>query len=274
MAQRSVDLNADLGESFGRWTMGDDAAMLRAVTSANIACGFHAGDPLTMRATLAEAARARVAIGAHVAYRDLAGFGRRFLDCSTEELTADLLYQISALDGMARSAGTRVSYVKPHGALYHAAVSYLPHARAVAEATGAWSEAAGRPLPVLLLPGSLGHREAGSRGLPTAEEVFADRAYRPDGTLVPRTEPGAVIHEPSQVVARVTRFAQEGVLTAVDGSIVEVRAQSICLHGDTPGSVALAHAVRAGLEQAGVGLAAFAQEGPGPDSAPAGKGSS
>ena len=263
MAQRSVDLNADLGESFGNWRVGDDAAMLSAVTSANIACGFHAGDPLTLRTTVAEAAQAGVAVGAHVAYRDLAGFGRRFLDCSAEDLAADVLYQIGALDGLARSAGTQVSYVKPHGALYHAAVSHPPHARAVAEAAAAWSEASGRPLPVLLLPGALGLREAESLGLPTAEEAFADRAYRPDGTLVPRTEPGAVIHGPDDVVERVVRFAQDGVLSAVDGSLLEVRAASICLHGDTPGAVELAHAVRAGLDRAGVRVTGFAPEEPG-----------
>lgn len=263
MAQRSVDLNADLGESYGSWRMGDDVAMLTTVTSANIACGFHAGDPLTLRRTVEEAARSGVAVGAHVAYRDLAGFGRRFMDCSPEELAAEVLYQISALEGLARSSGTRVSYVKPHGALYHAAVSHPPHARALAEAVAAWSESAGRALPVLLLPGALGLQEAAARGLPTVEEAFADRAYRPDGTLVPRSEPGAVLHDPAVVVDRVVRFAQEGALTAADGSTVVTRAASICLHGDTPGAVELARAVRTGLEQAGVRLAAFAESSTG-----------
>lgn len=267
MGLRSVDLNADLGESFGSWRMGDDAAMLSAVTSANIACGFHAGDPLTLRTVLSRAAEAGVSVGAHVAYPDLAGFGRRFLDCSVEELIADVLYQLSALDGLARSAGVRVSYVKPHGALYHAAIAHPAHARALAEATAEWSRTAGRSLPLLLPPGSLGHREAEALGVPTVSEAFADRAYRSDGTLVPRAESGAVIQEPAVVVERVVRLAREGVVTATDGSPVEVRAASICLHGDTPGAVALAKAVRAGLEQAGVRLAPFAREGsPEPDS--------
>lgn len=258
-----IDLNADLGESFGSWWMGDDAAMLGQVTSANIACGFHAGDPLTLRTTTRSAAESGVAVGAHVGYHDLAGFGRRFLDASEPELSADVLYQLSALEGVAQASGTYVSYVKPHGALYHACASYEPHARAVATAVAEFSAAVGRAVPLLLQPAGdgtqvLGHRYAAESGVPVAREVFADRSYQSDGTLVPRREPHGVVTEVPQVVEAVQRYVEEGVILTVEGDRLSVEAESICLHGDTPQAVAMATAVRAALEGADVEIRSFA----------------
>ena len=253
----TIDLNADLGESFGRWTLGDDAAMLRIVTSANVACGFHAGDPTVLLSVCRDATAAGVTIGAQVGYRDLAGFGRRFIDVAPADLMADVLYQVGALDALARVAGTRVAYVKPHGALYAAMSSHEAQARAVVEAVRALDPS----LPVVGLPGSLLLRVAAEAGLATVAEAFADRAYRADGTLVPRSEPGAVIDDPEVVAARVVRLVTDGGVLAVDGTWVPVRADSICVHGDSPGAVGLASAVRTGLAAAGVGLAPFV--GPG-----------
>jgi UPF0271 protein len=249
-----LDLNADVGESFGVWTLGDDAAVLDVVTSANVACGFHAGDPLTLRTTCRYAAERGVVVGAQVAYRDLAGFGRRFMDVPADELTADLIYQLGALSAIAQVEGTDVAYVKPHGALYNAVVHHEAQARALVDAVVAVDTS----LPVLGLPGSLVLELASDAGLRAVTEAFADRAYTPDGRLVPRTEPGAVIHDPAEVAARVVRLALDGVVTAVDGTDVEVRAESVCFHGDTPGAVAMARAARAGLEQAGVEIRPFA----------------
>ena len=250
----TVDLNADLGESFGRWVLGDDLAMLEVVTSANVACGFHAGDPTTLLEVCRGAAAAGVAVGAQVGYRDLAGFGRRFIDVAPADLTADVAYQVGALDALARAAGTQVSYVKPHGALYTTIVHHEEQATAVVEALALL----GGRLPLVGLPGSLSLRLATSAGLPTVTEAFADRAYAADGTLVPRREPGSVLHDPEVVAARVTRLVVEGVVEAVDGSLLPVQADSVCVHGDTPGAVAIATAVRRGLETAGVRLRAFA----------------
>lgn len=249
-----IDLNSDVGESFGNWSMGDDAAILRSVSSANVACGFHAGDPTTMERTCREAAAAGVTVGAHVAYRDLAGFGRRFLDCSPTELAGDVLYQMGALDAIARSAGTRVAYVKPHGALYNTIVHHEAHAQAVVDAVTAF----GGDLPLLLLPGSVALEKAEGAGLRAVTEAFADRAYTPEGKLVSRREQGAVLHDAREVTERMVRLAEEGTLTAVDGATIRVRAESICVHGDTPGSAAMAAEVRAGLERAGVEVRCFA----------------
>ncbi|TQM15856.1 LamB/YcsF family protein [Pseudonocardia kunmingensis] len=256
MHPNTIDLNSDVGESFGRWELGDDAAMLAIVTSANVACGFHAGDPTTLRRTCTLAAQRGVAVGAQVGYRDLAGFGRRFLDVSPQELADDVLYQIGALEGMCRAAGTRVRYVKPHGALYNAIVHHEAQAQAVVAAVRAYDPA----LPVLGLPGSEFLDAAEAAGLRTVREFFVDRGYTPDATLVPRSQPGALLHDPAEVTARVLRMVTEGVVTAVDGSDVRVRAESACVHGDSPGAVAMATAVRAGLDAAGVGLRAFAEE--------------
>ena len=249
-----IDLNSDVGESFGNWQMGDDAAIFRSVSSANVACGFHAGDPSTIAQTCRDAVAAGVTIGAHVGYRDLAGFGRRFLDCTPSELADDVLYQLGALQALARAAGADIRYVKPHGALYNTIVHHEGHAQAVVNAVRAF----GTELPLLLLPGSLALAKAEAAGLRGVAEAFADRAYNPDGTLVSRREAGAVLHDPEVVVANMVRLAQSGEIVAVDGSVVKVQAESICVHGDTPGSVAMAAAVRIGLEAAGVGVRSFA----------------
>jgi UPF0271 protein len=248
-----LDLNSDLGEGFGAWRLTDDDALLDVVTSANVACGFHAGDPVTMRKVCAVAARRGVAIGAQVSYRDLAGFGRRFIDVAPAELADDVLYQIGALDAFARAAGSRVGYVKPHGALYNATVHHERQARAVVDGVRAFGA-----LPVLGLPGSRLLAEVESAGLPGVREAFADRGYTPEGTLVPRTEPGALLTDTDAVVERALRLARDGEIVAVDGTVLSSPARSLCLHGDTPGAVRHATAVRAALESAGVSITPFA----------------
>ena len=253
MSAARVDLNSDVGESFGRWALGDDEAVLRQVTSANVACGFHAGDPTTLRRTCAVAVREGVVIGAQVGYRDLAGFGRRFIDVVPTELTDDVLYQIGALDALARAEGGRVRYVKPHGALYNAIVHHEEQAAAVVDAVLAFD----RDLPLLGLPGSAVLAAAERAGLRTVREAFADRAYTPDATLVSRREPGAVLHDPGPVAERVVRLVMDGEVTAVDGSTVRVEADSVCVHGDSPGAVAMAEQVRTALAEAGVDVRAF-----------------
>ncbi|GIL34878.1 LamB/YcsF family protein [Phycicoccus sp. DTK01] len=250
-----IDLNADLGESFGAWTLGDDAAMLRVVTSANVACGFHAGDPTTIRRTVAQAAAAGVVVGAQVGYRDLAGFGRRRIDIPPEDLTADVLYQLGALEAMCRVAGTRVRYVKPHGALYTTAAVDEGQARAVVDAVVAWDAS----LPVMGLPGSVLLTISADAGLATVAEAFADRGYDAAGRLVPRRDPGALVTDPAQVAARVVRMVRDGVVEAVDGTLVPVTPDSVCVHGDTPGAVAVTQAVRDALAAAGIGLRAVVE---------------
>ncbi len=248
-----MDLNSDLGESFGRWVLGDDEAMLELVTSANVACGFHAGDPSTLRRTCASAARWGVAVGAQVGYRDLAGFGRRFIDVAPAELAADVIYQIGALDGMCRVDGPSVRYVQPHGALYNTAVHHTAQEQAVVDAVLDYDDS----LPVLGLPGSELLRLAEAAGLPTVREFFVDRGYTPQGTLVPRSEPGALLEDPDEVAERVLRMVGGGSVVAVDGSEVAVRAESACVHGDSPGAVRMARAVRERLASAGVALRPF-----------------
>ncbi|MFJ4286221.1 LamB/YcsF family protein [Paenarthrobacter nicotinovorans] len=249
-----MDLNADLGESFGSWTMGDDASMFRIVSSANVACGFHAGDPLTMLDSCRAAFELDVRVGAHVGYRDLAGFGRRSLDMTFDELFGDVLYQLGALDGMAHAVGASVDYVKPHGALYNRIVRDAEQAEAVVAAVHAYDPG----LPVLGLPGSAWISLADDAGHPVFREAFVDRAYLPDGTLVPRTQEGAVLHDTAAVVAQAVRLATRKEVVSIDGSVVPVQADSLCIHGDTPGAVNMAAAVREGLEQAGVNIEAFA----------------
>ncbi len=251
---RTVDLNADLGEGFGVWRLGDDDALLDIVTSANVACGFHAGDPSTMRRVCTSAVAADVAIGAQVSYRDLAGFGRRFVDVEPGELADDVLYQLAALDGVARASDGRVRYVKPHGALYNAVVTHEAQAAAVVAAVRDLDPS----LPVLGLPGSALLRAAERAGLRTVAEGFADRGYTADGALVPRRDPGALVHDPAQVAARAVRMAAEGEVEAVDGTVVPVSVESVCVHGDTPGAVELARGVRAALAEAGLAPAHFA----------------
>jgi UPF0271 protein len=249
-----IDLNSDLGEGFGRWTLGDDSEMLGIVTSANIACGFHAGDPLVIRTTVLGARDAGVAIGAHVGYRDLAGFGRRNLDVSSAELVSDVVYQIGALQGIARAAGTTVTYVKPHGALYNTIVHDARQAQDVVTAIREIDPT----LAVLGLPNSEVLRAADAAGLRTVTEAFADRAYTPEGTLVSRREAGSVLHDAEEVAARMVQLATERTLTAIDGSTIQVTADSICVHGDSPGATEMARQVRLALTAAGIDLTAFA----------------
>lgn len=241
----SLDLNADVGEGFPY-----DAALLQVVTSANIACGFHAGDAATMRWLCGLCAEHGVAVGAQVSYRDQAGFGRRDVEIGYDDLLADLVEQREALAGAAAAAGVRVRYVKPHGALYHRAGWDADQARAVVDAADG--------VPVLGRPGSvlldLAER-SGGRGVP---ELFADRGYRADGSLVPRADAGALLVDIDAVRARVRRFARSGTVTAVDGSVVSVDAESICVHGDTADAVGLARAVAAALTADGVAIGPFA----------------
>jgi UPF0271 protein len=250
----TIDLNSDLGEGFGIWSLGDDEALLGVVTSANVACGFHAGDPNILRRVCDWSAARNVAIGAQVSYRDLAGFGRRSIDVEPDSLTNDVLYQIAALDGFARVAGTRVRYIKPHGALYNRAVHDERQAAAIVAAVVAYDAT----LPMLGLPGSALLRLAQEAGLATITEAFADRGYTARATLVPRTEPGALLHDPADIAERMVAMVTTGRLRSVDGEEIEVSARSICVHGDTPGAVAMAVALRRALIEAGVEIRAFA----------------
>lgn len=234
-----IDLNADLGEGFGAWRLGDDEAMLDVVTSANLACGFHAGDPATLHRTCRAAAARGIRIGAQVGYRDLAGFGRRFIDIAADDLYADVVYQIGALDALARTVGSSVTYVKPHGALYNTIVHHEVQADAVARAV----RDANAAFPVLTLPRSAFGDRARELGLRVVTEAFADRAYREDGTLVPRGEPGAVLHDPAAVAARIPALSKT--------------AESICVHGDSPDAVTIARTVRAALTANAIELAPF-----------------
>jgi UPF0271 protein len=249
-----MDLNSDLGEGYGHWTLGDDDALLEVVTSANVACGFHAGDPATIDRTVRRAVERGVAIGAQVSYPDLVGFGRREMDVPPADLTADVLYQLGALEAFARAAGSRVRYVKPHGALYNRIAGDPVQAAAVVEAIRRYDPA----LPLLTLPGSAAMQAAGEAGIEAVGEGFADRAYTAEGRLQSRREPGAVLRDPDRVAARALRMATQGRVETVGGGEVEVEIRSLCIHGDTPGAVALAKAVRAALDRAGVRLEAFA----------------
>jgi len=253
LGKSPLDLNADLGEGFGVWRLTDDEALLDLVTSANVACGFHAGDPATMRRTCEQAVRRGVRIGAQVSYRDLAGFGRRRIDMPPDDLRDDITYQIGALDAFARAAGSRVSYVKPHGALYNVAAVDEEPAAAVVEAVRRYDPA----LPVLGLPDSVLLRRAAEAGLTAVGEAFADRAYTASGTLVARREPDAVLHDPDVVIRRTVRIATEGTVLSTDGEPVRVRARSLCVHGDTPGAVGLLRRLREALHDAAVPLAPF-----------------
>ena len=249
-----MDLNRDLGEGFGAWRMGDDAAMLDIVSSANIACGFHAGDPAGLLATLRAAAARGVAVGAHVSYPDRVGFGRRDLDVAPEDLLADVIYQIGALQGLARAAGTRVRYVKPHGALYNR----IAHDARQGAAVIAAIKAVNPDLVLMGLAGAPILAQARAEGLAVVAEAFADRAYRPDGQLVSRRDPGAVLHDPEVIAARMLRLAQTGRLATIEGTDLDLAVDSICIHGDSPGAVAISARIRAVLAQAGVAIAPFA----------------
>lgn len=250
----TIDVNSDLGEGFGRWTLGDDDALLAVVTSANVACGFHAGDSSIMRRVCERAVESGVAIGAQVGYRDLAGFGRRFIDVEPAALTQDVIYQIGALDAFARVAGARVRYVKPHGALYNAIVHHEEQAAAVVQAIVDYD----RGLPVLGLPGSAWLRRAEDAGLTVVHEAFADRAYTPEGTLVSRRLPGAVLGVADEIARRCVAMATGEPIADCVGGALTLSPQSICVHGDTPGAVVIARAVRDALTAAGIRVAAFA----------------
>ncbi|WP_283192827.1 5-oxoprolinase subunit PxpA [Rhizobium sp. AN80A] len=249
----AIDLNSDLGEGFGPWPMGDDAAMLATVTSANIACGFHAGDPSGILTVLREAARRGVAVGAHIGYRDLVGFGRRNMDPSSAELVGDTIYQIGALQGLAKAAGTRVRYVKPHGALYNTIAHDARQAADVIEGIKAIDPS----LVLMALAGAPIVAQAREAGLTVVCEAFADRAYNVDGSLVSRRLPGSVIHDPQAVAERVLRMVNEQRVVAIDGAEIALDAQSICIHGDTPAAVAIASTLRQTLETRGVELKSF-----------------
>jgi 5-oxoprolinase (ATP-hydrolysing) subunit A len=249
----SIDLNSDLGEGYGAWRMGDDVSMLGIASSANIACGFHAGDPLGILITVREATRQGVAIGAHVSYPDRVGFGRRPMDVQPAELTADVIYQIGALQGLCAAAGTRVSYVKPHGALYNTIASDSRQAGAVIAAIKAID-------PSLVLMGLAGAPvllQAAEAGLATVAEAFADRAYTATGALVSRSITGAVVHDANLVAERMLRLVTEGTIEAIDGSTVKLHADSICVHGDSPEAVEIASCVRRVLTAQGVVISSF-----------------
>jgi 5-oxoprolinase (ATP-hydrolysing) subunit A len=243
-----IDLNSDLGESFGPWPMGQDAVLMNSISSANVACGFHAGDPGTMRATLLLAREKGVAVGAHPGFPDLAGFGRREMKASPAEVEDFVLYQVSALAGMASAQGMRLQHVKAHGALYNMACKDRALADAIARAVAGLD----RSLILFGLPNSELLRAGEAAGLKVAAEVFADRAYDPDGSLTARSQPGSVIHDTQKVVERAITMVRDKTVVAVDGSTIALQADTICLHGDTPGAAEHARAVRQGLETAGI----------------------
>jgi len=252
----SIDLNCDMGESFGAYTIGADEAVMASITSANVACGYHGGDPGVMRRTVRLAREAGVAVGAHPGFPDLVGFGRREMRMAAQDVEDMVLYQIGALAAIAKSEGVRLSHVKPHGALYNMAVTDKPLAAAIARAVVAFDPA----LIFFALPNSDVARAANGLGLQVALEGFADRAYEPDGSLTPRSRTGAVIHDVETVVARALRMATDGVVSASDGSTLEMRVDTICTHGDTPGAQSMTRAIRAGLQRAGVTVAAVASK--------------
>lgn len=249
----AIDLNSDLGESFGQWTMGNDAAILELVSSANIACGFHAGSPAGILDTLRAASARGVSVGAHVSYPDLVGFGRRNMDIASDELTADIIYQIGALQGLARAAGTVVSYVKPHGALYNTIAYDDRQALAVIDAILQID-------PQLMLVGLAGSRvleQAQQKGLRTVSEAFADRAYHANGTLVSRREPGSVLHDAQLVAKRMLQLVREGGVESIDGIFTPIKADSICVHGDSPDAIEIAYQIRKVFQQQGITVQSF-----------------
>lgn len=251
---RTVDLVADLGEGFGAYSLGDDSALLEIVSSANIACGFHAGDPDIMDRTVAECVRRGVSIGAHPSFPDLRGFGRRTMDLTADEVRNDVLYQLGALSAFAAYHGTRVSHIAPHGRLGNLVATRPDYAAAVADAAHRVSP----DLIVIAQDGELA-QAAVARGLPVAIVGIADRAYEDDGTLVPRSQPGAVIHDPATIVERTIRMVCEGVIESASGMKLPVVADTILLHGDNPGAVDLARLIRKELTAAGVTIAPLAQ---------------
>ncbi|HWG84743.1 MAG TPA: 5-oxoprolinase subunit PxpA [Deinococcales bacterium] len=247
----TLDLNVDAGESAGPYRYGDDAGVFPWVSSVSVACGFHAGDPRVMRETVALAARHGLAVGAHVSYPDRAGFGRRHLAATPDEVYEDCLYQIGALAGFLRAAGLALSHVKPHGALYNYAARDEAAAGAIAEAVRDFDPG----LALMMLAGSAGAAAAEAAGVRVLHEAFADRAYEPDGSLAARSRPGSLITDPKVVAARAVRMAREGTVVTLDGGEWRLRADTLCLHGDTPGAATLARAAREALDAAGVRVA-------------------
>lgn len=249
----SIDINSDVGESFAAYSFGQDDQLLKVVSSANIACGFHGGDPTGIAKTVRLAAENNVVIGAHVSYPDLVGFGRRYIDIKPEDLTWDIVYQISALDGIAKTAGTKVRYVKPHGALYNRIAVDEIQAKAVVEAIAKYDQF----LVILTLPNSAIIEIAKQKGIGTATESFADRAYQDDGQLVPRTQTGAVITNESSIVERVLQMTSTGTVTSIGGKVIDVKADSICIHSDTPNAGELGRKIREAIQQAGIEISSF-----------------
>lgn len=245
---KQIDLNADLGESFGAWTLGNDLEVLKWVTSANVACGFHAGDPLTLYRTLEAAKKAGVAVGAHPGTPDKVGFGRRALECSFEEVYTDVLYQLGALAGIARAQGMALSHVKAHGALYHMAATQPEIARAIAQATHDFDPS----LPVVVLSGTHAETQALELGLSVRREGFPERAYLANGKMAPRTMSGSSFHAPLEVVQRALEMVQHGFVTTLEGATVPLLVDTLCIHGDNPNAPQIAKAVRQALESAGI----------------------
>jgi UPF0271 protein len=248
----SIDLNCDLGESFGRWTLGHDAELMRSITSANVACGFHAGDPGVMRETVRLAREHGVAVGAHPGFPDLVGFGRRNKAASPREIEDFVLYQIGSLAGIAAAEGVKLQHVKAHGALYNMAVRDRALADAIARAVASFD----KTLILFGLPRSELLRAGQAAGVPVAAEGFADRSYEPDGSLTPRVQEGSVIHDPNAVVRRAVRMARDEVVTASNGESIPMHVRTICTHGDTPGSHELTRLLREGLEREGIAVRA------------------
>jgi UPF0271 protein len=254
MSADRIDLNVDAGESFGAWRMSDDAALFAEVSSANLACGFHAGDPGTIRVELANAIEANVAVGAHPGLPDLVGFGRRPMTLTPQQVHDDTLYQVGAMYAFTRAAGVALHHMKPHGALNTAvAESSDAHAEAIVSATRAFDP----NLPIIAIAGSKLYRAAEKLGQPVVAEGFPDRGYAPDGSLAKRGTAGAIIHDPDIAAARAVRMAREGTVEALDGTVIELTPRTLCIHGDNPGSVATARAIRAALEREGITIAAF-----------------
>lgn len=250
---RTIDLNADAGESYGAWTIGDDAALFPLLSSVNVACGFHAGDPLTIQKAIALAKRHGLGVGAHPSYPDLPGFGRRILDAAPDQVYADVLYQVSALAGMCRAAGVPLRHVKAHGALSTRAWTHAPTAAAIAQATRDFDPL----LPLVVLPATLLETEARRLGLPVILETFPERAYLQDGRLAPRSLPGSSIHDPQEAARRALMMVQEGRIEAIDGGFFAFEVDTLCIHGDNPNAVQITQAVRTALEAGGVQIRPF-----------------
>lgn len=249
-ARQIIDLNSDLGEGFGPWRLAPDDELMPLISSANIACGFHAGDPRIMEHTIRQAREHNVGIGAHPGYPDRVGFGRRTMTATPDEVRTDVLYQIGAIAGFCRAAGTELQHVKAHGALYNLAVKDAATAEAIATAVRQFDS----ELIFFVLPGSELEAAGASAGLHLAREAFADRGYMPDGSLVPRSRPDAIITDHGLVVRRMVRLVREGVVEAVDGSDLRLNADTICLHSDTPSALEIARAIRAGFDEAHIAV--------------------